>query len=359
MSAREICSRCVLDRTVEDIEFDADGVCNYCRGYEAIIKTVPTGMEAEKVLAEKVERIKAARGKHGYDCIIGISGGVDSTYLAHLVKKHGLTPLAVHIDTGWNSEIAVKNIENLVNKLDIDLFTVVIDWAEMRELQLAFFRASLPDCDIPQDHVFPAELFKIAEKFDIKHVISGHNLVTEYVLPRSWSYDSNDLEHIKDVNRKCGSRKLANYPQLSLFKRTIYYKFIRPIQVHRFLYYVPYDKEQIKIFIERELGWKDYGGKHFESRFTKFFQSYYLVEKFGYDKRKAHLSNLIVSGQMSRDEALAELKNPPYIEADIRNDIDFVLSKLNCLNSPLNKSYLKKLFVFVPIQILFEYFLLK
>lgn len=324
-----VCKRCVLDTTVEDIVFDENGICNYCHSYDDIVKTIPQGSEAIKHLEQLVQKIKLDGKGSEYDCIIGLSGGVDSTYLAHMVIKQGLRPLAVHVDTGWNSEIAVSNIENVVNKLGIDLYTVVIDWEEMKDLQRSYFLASVPDCDVPQDHVFPAVLSKIASSKGIKHSISGHNIVTEYVLPRNWSYDSNDLVQLKEIHKKYGKSRLKKYPTISLFDRTIKYKFITPLNTHRFLYYVPYNKESVKEFIQSELGWRDYGGKHFESKFTKFFQAYYLKEKFGFDKRKAHLSNLIVSKQITRQQALIELEKEQYTDIELCEDIEFICSKLD------------------------------
>jgi len=329
MKSKKECSKCVLDTTVEDIYFDENGVCNYCKSYDNIIKTIPEGKEAKKILDSLVKKIKDDGQNKKYDCIIGLSGGVDSTYLAYLVVELGLRPLVVHIDTGWNSEIAVQNIENVVNILDLDLFTYVIDWEEMKDLQLSFFKASVPDCDIPQDHVFPALLNKIAKQNKIKHIISGHNIVTEYILPRNWSYDSNDLTHLLDIHSKFGNRPLKKYPKYSLFDRMIYYRFIFPVTSHRFLYYIPYNKEEIKSFIQEKLNWKDYGGKHFESRFTKFFQAYYLPTKFGFDKRKAHLSNLIVSNQITKEAALSELKQELYSIQELEEDKEFICKKLD------------------------------
>ena len=329
MKNQQQCTKCILDTTVEDINFDENGVCNYCRDYDHIIKTIPHGEKAKKVLNQIVKQIKQDGKNKKYDCILGLSGGVDSTYLAYLVVELGLRPLVVHIDTGWNSEIAVQNIENVVNILNLDLHTHVIDWEEMKDLQLAFFKASIPDCDIPQDHVFPALLNKIAKQNKIKHIISGHNVVTEYILPRNWSYDSNDLTHLLDVHKKFGKIPLKKYPRYSLFDRIFTYRWIFPVKSHRFLYYVPYDKEEIKKFIQEKLAWRDYGGKHFESRFTKFFQSYYLPIKFGFDKRKAHLSNLIVSNQLTKDSALQELAKELYNIKELENDKEYVCKKLD------------------------------
>lgn len=325
---KTVCSNCVLDTTVSDIEFDDKGVCNYCRDYYLVEKGMPSGIKAKKELEQMVKRIKRDKGRSEYDCIVGISGGVDSTYLLYLVKQLGLNPLAVHIDTGWNSEISVNNVHELVKKLNIDLITYVIDWTEMKDLQLAFFRSSVPDCDVPQDHVFPAILHKIAWKKRIKHLISGHNVVTEYIIPRNWSFNSNDYSHIMDIHKKFGSKKLKKYPLLTPFKRFVFYKYIFKIQSHRPLNFIEYNKENIVQFISNELGWRSYGNKHEESRFTKFFQNYYLFKKFGFDKRKAHLSNLIVSGQIGKSEALEILNNPPYEEKWLSRELDYMLRKL-------------------------------
>lgn len=331
------CSKCVLDTTVVDIEFDTNGVCNYCHAYDKIIKTIPIGNNAKIVLENIVSTIKNNGKNKEYDCLIGLSGGVDSTYLAHMVVELGLRPLVVHIDTGWNSEIAVQNIENVVNKLNLDLFTYVIDWEEMKDLQLSFFKASVPDCDIPQDHVFPALLYKIAKQHNIKDIISGHNLVTEFISPKGWVYDSNDLQHIFDIQNQFGTKKLKKYPTFSLFDRTIYYRYIHPIKSHRLLYYIDYNKEKIKEFITKELDWKDYGGKHFESKFTKFFQAYYLPTKFGFDKRKAHLSNLILSNQITKEEALFELNKIIYERQQLVEDIDYIVKKLGITRDKWNE----------------------
>lgn len=322
------CTKCILDTTVEDIIFDGNGVCNYCREYDTVIQSIPKGEEAKNVLFQIIDEIKNSGKNKNHDCILGVSGGVDSTYLAYMAVNYGLRPLLVHIDTGWNSEIAVNNIENIINILNLDLYTCVIDWEEMKDLQLSFFKASVPDCDIPQDHVFPAILQKIAQEKNIKHIISGHNIVTEYVLPRNWVYNSNDLTHLLDIHSKFGSVKLKKYPRLSMFKRWTY-RYFYNIKSHRFLNLISYDKEQIKAIISEKLNWKDYGGKHFESRFTKFFQSYYLPEKFGFDKRKAHLSNLIISNQITRHEALDELIIPIYHNNDLLEDKEYICKKLD------------------------------
>lgn len=324
-----ICKKCVLDTTVTDIVFDNDGICNYCHSYDAVRMTLPQGNDRKQALDEIVTRIKKDGRGNKYDCLIGMSGGTDSTYLAYLIVQMGLRPLAVHVDTGWNTTIANNNIDNAVKTLGLDIIKYKIDWDEMASLQLAYFKASVPDCDVPQDHAFPAVLNKIAKKNSIKHLISGHNIETEFILPKTWVYDSNDLENLLDINNKFGVKKLSKYPTLSLFERTVYYRLIKKFQYHRFFNFIEFNKDEAKAFIIDNLGWRDYGGKHYESRLTKFFQAYYLPEKFGFDKRKAHYSNLILSHQLKREEALNLLKKPLYERVALEADMAFILNKLN------------------------------
>lgn len=327
----QICSRCIMDTSDPHISFDDQGLCSHCQQYDATARPVVEMAgtpEGNRALEATVDEIKAAgRGKE-YDCVIGISGGVDSSYLAYQVKELGLRPLAIHCDTGWNSELAVNNIENIVKKLDIDLYTFVVDWNEMRDLQLAFFKASLANCDIPQDHAFLAVLHHLAASHGIKNIISGGNLATESILPSSWGYNAGDLKHLESVQSRFGTMKLRSYPKLSLFQRYFYYPFVKGIHTVRLLNYMPYNKKDAKQFIQSKLSWRDYGGKHYESIFTRFFQAYYLPQKFGFDKRRAHLSSLIVSNQMTKEEAMAEMELPPYPEKDLLDDKEFVAKKM-------------------------------
>ena len=324
-----ICTRCIMDTTDPEIEFSEDGVCNHCRRFDEFAKKWPLNTEAGK---DQLNKIISEIKKHGlgkeYDCIAGVSGGVDSSYALFKAKELGLRPLAVHFDSGWNSECAVNNIENMVKKLNIDLYTFVANWEEMRDLQLAFFKASVANCDIPQDYVFKVVLYKTADKKGIKYIISGSNLVTESILPTSWGYKSDDSRHLRSIHKKFGTIKLRNYPQLSFFEQFIYYPYIKKTKTIPILDYMTYIKAEAKEFLKKEFGWKDYGGKHFESVFTRFFQSYYLPKKFGFDKRRAHLSSLIVSGQMTREEALKEVDKRIYPEHQLREDKEFVAKKL-------------------------------
>jgi N-acetyl sugar amidotransferase len=320
-----------MDTSDPQITFDDAGVCSHCLSYDVIARpVVDRARRGERIeeLNAVFERIRTVGRGREYDCVLGLSGGVDSSYTAYIAKTNGLRPLAVHFDSGWNSELAVNNIETMVKKLGIELVTFVVDWEEMRDLQLAFFKASVANCDIPTDHAFPAALYRVAAQHGIRYILSGTNHATEFVLPSAWGYTSGDKRHLLDIHRRYGTMKLRQYPTIGFFSQYIYYPYVRRIKTVRPLNYVPYDKAEAKRAIMSELGWRDYGGKHYESVFTRFFQGYYLPTKFGYDKRRAHLSSLINSGQMTRPAALAELEHPTY---DLRQQIDdkaFVAKKL-------------------------------
>ncbi|MHA3904160.1 N-acetyl sugar amidotransferase [Castellaniella sp. WN] len=325
------CTSCVMDTTDPDITFNKQGVCNHCQRYDRLVRDVVDRAargERTKELNAMVERIKEAGKGKDYDCIMGLSGGVDSSYVAYTAKRLGLRPLAVHFDSGWNSELAVNNIENIVKQLGIDLYTHVVNWDEMRDLQLAFFKASVANCDIPTDHAFPAILLRQAARHGIKYLLSGSNYATEFILPSSWGYQSGDLRHLKDIHRHFGRGRLHDYPTIGFFRQYVWYPYIRKIKTVKLLNYIPYNKFDAKKTIIKELGWRDYGGKHYESIFTRFFQGYYLPRKFGYDKRLAHLSSLIKSGQMSREAALEELQRPTYDPSLQEDDKKFVAKKL-------------------------------
>ena len=332
MSADEIgyrqCSITVMDNIADpNISFDDQGVCNYVHEYrKAEQEGVFGGEEGKNKLEAIVAEIKQKGKGKKYDCLIGVSGGVDSTYVAWLVKQHGLRPLAVHLDNGWNSELAVKNIENIISRLGIDLYTLVINWEEFRDIQLAYLKASVVDIEVVSDHAIFATMYKLAKEQNIGYIISGTNIVTEHIMPPTWLYHKMDFANLKDIHDKFGTVKLKTYPTFD-FKKYVYYSAVLRLVPISILNYVPYNKHEVKEVIKRELGWKDYGGKHHESIFTKFYQAYILPEKFKIDKRKAHLSTLICSGQISKEEALEELKQPLYPEADLQNDIAYVLKK--------------------------------
>ncbi len=322
------CSVTVMDNIADpDITFDEQGVCNYYYEFTEKLKIrVPEKEVASKQLDKIVDTIKRdGKGKQ-YDCVIGLSGGVDSTYTAYLVKKLGLRPIAVHMDNGWNSELAVKNIENIVEKLGIDLYTEVLDWDSFKKLQLAFLRASTPDGEIPSDHAIVSTMYLVAQKFKIKYIISGMNFRNEGLLPPSWARGYLDWKYIKSVNKLFGGVKLKNYPHLT-FAKFFYLNTLKRIKNISFINYVEFDKNEAIKLIEGELGWKNYGGKHYESIYTRFYQAFILPRKFEIDKRKAHLSCLIMSSGLNRESALKSLMEPLANEEQLNIDKLYLLKK--------------------------------
>jgi N-acetyl sugar amidotransferase len=314
-----------MDTTDPEIQFDEKGICNHCKKYDELSEIfVFNGKDAEIKLNKIVTDIKASGKKNEYDCIIGVSGGVDSSFVAYKVKKLGLRPLAVHLDNGWDSELAVKNIELFLRKLDIDLYTHVIDWEEFKDLQLSFLRASTPDSEIPSDHAINALLHQIAEKKRIKYIIWGCNIKTESHLPRVWSQGHLDWKYIKSVHKKFGHTPLVTFPHMDFI--THHYFLMKHKSVN-LLNYLDYSKNDAIKLLETELDWRYYGGKHFESIYTRFYQGYILPRKFGYDKRKIHLSSLICSGEISRQNALEELKQDPYPKKLQDEDLTYVIKK--------------------------------
>ena len=316
-----------MDTTDPDIDFDYQGVCRHCKSYvNRIASRIFKGDEAKVKLDSIVSKIKSSGKGNDYDCIIGVSGGVDSTYVAYLVKKIGLRPLAIHFDNGWNSELAVNNIEKTLKKLDIDLYTYVIDWQEFRDLQMSFLKASTPDSEIPTDHAINALLMREAQKRNIKYIINGMNFASESMAVKGWAYGHSDWKYIKDVHRKFGKVKLRNYPHYT-FWYLFYITFIKRIKVVSILNYIDYKKAEAMKVLQDELNWVYYGGKHYESVYTRFFQSYILPRKFNIDKRKGHLSDLINSGQLTREEALKELQMEICPAPMLNDDKIFVLKK--------------------------------
>lgn len=322
------CKKCIMDETDPDIQFDHDGKCNHCDRYDAVSRgRLIDAVNRDLYLGNLINEIKLVGRNKKYDCIIGISGGVDSTYVAWLVRKYGLRPLAVHLDNGWNSELAVSNIQKTLDKLGIDLHTHVIDWNEFRDLQVSFLRASTPDGEVPTDHAIFALLYQIASKYGLKHVITGTNVVTEAILPEKWGYGYFDWRYIKCVHRRFGSSQLRTYPRFSLLKLA-YFVFIKKIRMISILNYVEYNKAEAMRVLQDELDWVYYGGKHYESIYTRFYQAFILPRKFNIDKRKAHYSNLICSGQISRKQALEMMQEPVYPEKLLIEDRAYVIKKL-------------------------------
>ncbi len=320
-----ICARCVMDTSDPHIVFDENGICNHCHNYDKAIKNqVFPGESGRKILDSFIKRVKKEGQGKEYDSIIGVSGGVDSSYVAYLVNKLGLRPLAVHLDNGWDSELAVKNIELLLNKLGIELYTYVLNWEEFRDLQMAFLRASTPDSEIPSDHAIVSSLYMKASELGINNIIVGYNVRTESHLPCAWSHGHLDWKYIHSINEMYGTKSLRNFPHVTLFKRIFY---ARKFNWFSILNYIDYSKREARSILEDELDWKYYGGKHYESIYTRFYQGYILPNKFGYDKRRTHLSSLICSNEITRDEALEELVNDPYPAALMMNDKEFVIKK--------------------------------
>lgn len=325
------CTKTVMDTIADpDITFDENGVCNYYYSYKEIAKrTVVKGNAGKTKFESEVKRIREKGIGKRYDCVLGVSGGVDSSYLAYLTKKTGLRPLVVHFDNGWNTELAVKNIENIVKKLELDLYTYVMDWEEFKDLQRAYFKASVIDVEIPTDQLIFGALVKLARKYNVSYILSGWNTVTEGIMPSAWFYEKKfDSINLLDIHEKYGNKKIKNLPIMG-FWNSMRNLFLKKIEVVSLLNYIDYEKAEIKKFLIQQLDWQDYGGKHHESVFTRFYQGYYLPNKFKVDKRKAHLSTLICSGQITRRDALDELKMPTYNIKLQHEDLEYVTKKLD------------------------------
>ncbi len=322
------CTRCIMDTSDPDIVFDVKGVCNHCHRYDELFSLrVFSKEEGQQALEALVNGIKKNGKGREYDCIIGVSGGVDSTYVAYLTKELGLNPLAIHFDNGWNTELAVSNIEKVLKLLNIDLYTYVIDWEEFRDLQLSFLKASTPDGEIPSDHAINALLFKEASKRGIKYIINGMNFKTESMSVPKWAYGHSDWKYIHAIHKKFGSKKLRKYPHYSLFD-TFYYLIVKRIKLVSILNYIDYNKDQVMDILQNKLGWKYYGGKHYESVYTRFYQAYILPNKFNIDKRIGHFSDLIRSGGISREKALEFLSEQIADPQLLARDREFVMKKL-------------------------------
>ncbi|MCG6533286.1 MAG: N-acetyl sugar amidotransferase [Syntrophales bacterium LBB04] len=317
-----------MDTTDPNITFDANGECCYCKIYDQRVKNeVFRGSEGAMRLAQIVEIIKKGGEGKTYDCLIGVSGGVDSTTVVLQLKKLGLRPLALHLDNGWDSELAVDNIKNTLAKLDIDLYTYVLDWDEFRDLQLAFLKASVPNAEIPTDHAIVAINFQMAMKHRIKYIVNGGNVSTESFVPVAWAYDARDQRHLKAIHKQFGTVPLRTFPTMGI-PGYLYAVLIKGIRWFTLLNYIYYQKTDALKVLQEELGWRPYGGKHYESVYTRFYQGYILKQKFGFDKKRAHLANLVLSGDISRKKALAEVQEEDYIGTDIYfEDREFTVKK--------------------------------
>lgn len=327
----QICSNCVMDTSDSKITFDSKGICDHCTNfYKNILPNWHTDERGRRELETIVGKIKSAGRGKDFDCIIGMSGGIDSSYLTYISKaKLGLRPLVFHVDAGWNSQEAVNNIEKLVDKLGLDLYTEVIDWEEMRDLQLAYFKAGVPHIDSPQDHAFFATMYKFAEQYKVKYILTGANISTECIInPLEWMYYQSDSTQLRDIHRRFGTRPLVNFPLTSILYHKVYLPYVKGIKVVKPLNYIPYVKKQAMSLLSEKFGWQPYPQKHFESRFTKFYEGFWLPKKFGYDPRRVQFSSLILTNQMTRDEALEKLALPPYDESTIAHDFEYVATKL-------------------------------
>jgi N-acetyl sugar amidotransferase len=325
-----VCARCVMDTTDSRITFNGLGICDHCQTFDKhVAPNWHTDERGERRLQELVRKIKAKAKKSEFDCIIGMSGGIDSSYLTYKATELGLRPLVFHVDAGWNTQEASNNIECLVDKLGLQLYTEVINWEEMRDLQLAFFKSGVPHIDTPQDHAFFATMYKFAEAHNISYILTGANFATECIRnPIEWMYYQSDSVQIKDIHRRFGSRPLASFPLTTIIRHKLWLPYAKGIQVVRPLNYMNYNKAAAMQCLVEKFGWQPYPQKHFESRFTRFYEGYWLPTKFGFDTRKVQLSSLIVTGQITREAALEILKNPALDDITVRQEFEYVANKL-------------------------------
>jgi N-acetyl sugar amidotransferase len=349
---RQLCRNCVMDTSDPGINFNELGVCDHCVEFAQNVQpNWHTDERGRRELERQIVEIKQAGKRHDFDCILGLSGGVDSSYMLHMaVKEFGLRPLVFHVDGGWNSELAVHNINVMIDKLGLDLYTEVINWEEMRDFQLAWFKSGVPHLDIPQDHAFIATLYNFAAKHGIRYILNGGNISTECVrYPLKYYYYGTDMSQIRDIMKRFGTVPMSTYPFSSVFRHKIYLRYVRRLRVVKALNYMPYNKESALKLLESEYGWKPYPQKHFESRFTRFFEGYWLPERFGFDVRRVQFSSLILTGQMTREDALEKLKAPPYDTELIKQDFNYIATKLGITNDELT-SYL-----FMPKKFYWDY----
>jgi N-acetyl sugar amidotransferase len=320
-----------MDTTDPSITFDENGVCDFCNNYDKKIVPFWNPVDYDDSSIQKIVKKIKSDGKHKeYDCVIGMSGGTDSSYLAYIAKeKLGLRPLILTVDTGWNLNVANENVLKIIQKLDLDLETVVVNWEEMKDLQLAFFKSQVPYQDLPQDHAIFAGLYNYAAKHGIKYVLTGANNSTEGVKPpQEWTY-INDIKFIKGVHKKFGQKKLKTFPLCGMFKYKIFYRFFKGIKVVHFLNMVNYEKEEATRILKEKFDWQVYENKHYENVFTRFYEGYWLPKKFGYDKRRCYLSNLVITNQLSRNDALVEIDEQPYDNKIAKQDMEYISDKLD------------------------------
>lgn len=337
----QICTNCVMDTSDPQITFDEHGRCDFCNNYyNTILPSWHTGKQGWQELSAIAKRIKTETKGKKYNCLIGLSGGTDSSYLTYIVKeKLGLNPLLLVIDTGWNLKVADTNVANLVKKLGLDVETIVVNWEEMKDLQIAFFKSAVPYQDTPQDTAIFSALYTYAAQHGIKYVMTGGNHSTECVKPpQEWTY-YNDVKLLKDIHKKFGTIPLKEFPLCSMFKYRIFYRYFKGIQVIKPLNFVDYRKEEATKLLEKEFGWETYANKHFEDRFTRFYEGWWLPRKFGYDKRRCYDSSLILTGQMTREEALKDIEQQPYDEAIAMEDKKYICDRLGITEKQMDEFF--------------------
>lgn len=348
MSYYQLCTSCVMDTSDESISFDDAGVCSHCR---------TTGGSVSQALSEPnhdalermVDQIKFHGRNKDYDCILGLSGGVDSSYLALRAKEWGLRPLVFHVDAGWNSELAVHNIERVCQVCNYDLHTYVVDWKIMRDLQVAYLKSGVANQDVPQDHIFFSSQYHFAVNNKIRFILSGGNLASESVSPDIWNHSALDAVNLSDIHRRFGTEKMANYKTISFGQYYFWYPFVKKLRVLRPLNLINYNYIEARESLKKDIAWRDYGRKHGESVFTKIFQNHILPKRFGFDKRRIHYSSLILSGQMTREQALAKLDEPLYEAQELENDIEYFCKKLRISRSEFDS------FMQMPLMYYYDY----
>jgi N-acetyl sugar amidotransferase len=332
MHQYQICTKTIMDTTDSNIVFNTEGVSDYYTNFKEVIEpnwhTDQRGLDELMQIADKIK--KDGKGRD-FDCIMGLSGGLDSSYAAYVAKEiMGLRPLIFHVDAGWNTQQAVGNIEKLINGLNLDLFTEVINWEEMKDLQLSFLKAQVADQDLPQDTAFFSSLYKFAHKHKIKYVLTGGNFSTECCRePEEWGAYLIDDTYIRDLHQKFGTRPLKTFPIVDILRYKIYYMQVLGMKVFKPLNLVPFIKNDAEDLLEKKYGWQRFQHKHHESRFTRFYEDYWMPKKFGYEKRRAHFSSLILTGQMTRDEALDRISRPEMDEQFLKQEFEYVANKLD------------------------------
>ncbi|MBP2144557.1 N-acetyl sugar amidotransferase [Methanofollis sp. W23] len=324
MTGSRVCTRCVCDDSIPGISFDENGVCSLCKNYDLIEQEFPLSEATQQKFQQIADNIKKNQRNSKYDCLIGVSGGTDSIYTLYIARKYGLNPLALHVDDGCDTEVSIHNVQSAINILNVDLFTVKIDAKELADLELSFFKASIPDVETPPDMAITASLYKCAAQFGIKYIFVGNSFRTEGKMPPGWSYG--DGKYLKSIHACFGRTSLKTFPNLMLIDYLYYFIFKR-VKIIKPLYYLPYVKKDVKQLLEKELGWIDYGASHHESVYTRFVQGYLLPKKFGIDKRKIHYSALVRSNQMTREEALIKLKSPACSDDMVKEDIHYLCNK--------------------------------